>query len=72
MTKQNIIPMDGKLYPVGTLMYIDVKKPDGSTDWKPHRSVWRVIAHRECQNFPDAPITIRNEIRFVYYGELND
>jgi len=66
MTKQEkMIPMNGELHPIGTLMYEDSTEPDHSTDWKPHRNIWRVIAHRECQDFPNAPIKLRCGIELV-------
>ena len=57
--------LEGDIHPIGTLMYEDVTTPDTSNDWHPHRVIWRVIAHRECQDYPNAPIVMRDEIQFV-------
>ena len=65
-----IIQMDDKLHPVGTLMYEDCKEPDFSSNWKPHRNVWRVTAHKECQEHPFAPVRLACAIEIVYQEEL--
>lgn len=71
MTKQEeIMPMDDKLHRIGTLMYTDDIVPSGSTDWKKHRIIWRVSAHRECQDYPGAPIRIRDQIEMVRQKDL--
>lgn len=71
MTKQGeIIPMDGKLHPIGTLMYEDNNEPDHSTSWKPHRNIWRVVAHRECRDFPNAPVKLACEIVLAWRQDL--
>ncbi len=63
--QEEIIPLDSELHPIGTLMYEDSTKPDYSSNWKPHRNIWGVIAHRECQDFPNAPIVLRCELNLV-------
>ncbi len=71
MTKQEkIIPMDDKLHPIGTLMYEDSREDNGSNDWKPHHNIWKVIAHREYQEYPDAPIKIACEVVIVRQEDL--
>ena len=70
MIKQEVIPMDGELHPIGTLMYEDNTIPRGDSDWRPHRNIWRVIAHREVQDFPNAPIKVACELRLAYQEDL--
>ena len=70
MMTEEIIPMDDQLHPVGTLIYEDSTIPQGSTDWKPHRNIWWVIAYRECQEFPTAPIRLACEIALVRQEDL--
>ena len=66
MTKQEkIMPMNDKLHPIGTLMYEDSLTPSGDANWQPHHSIWRVIAHRKCQDFPNAPIKLACELRLL-------
>ena len=60
-----IIPLDDLLHPIGTLMFTEDIVPSGSTGWKKHRIIWRVCAHRECQDSPCAPITTRTAVEMV-------
>ena len=53
------------LQPIGTLMYEEAIDSGTSTNWQPHRNIWRVTAHRECQDFPNAPVVVRNAIELV-------
>ena len=68
--REGIIPMDGGLHSIGTLMYEDSTIPSNSTAWKPHRNIWRVIAHRECQDYPNAPVRLRCELKLVRQEDL--
>ncbi len=58
MTKEKIIPMDGNWHPLGTLMYFDETIHPEDADWQPHRSIWRVIGHREYEDYPGSPIRL--------------
>ena len=73
MPKQNkAIPMSDKLHPIGTLIYTDFTIPAGSTNWIPHRAVWRVIAHRECQAHPNSPTKLGCELELDHIEPLNE
>ena len=72
MTREEIIPMDDKLHPVGTLFYEDMRVPDGGADWRPHRNIWRVIAHKECQEFPHAPVGLACAIELVRSEDIDE
>ena len=72
-----IIPMDEKLHPIGTLMYEDSTIPSGDANWQPHRSIWRVTKHCKCQDFPNAPVRlacvlelVRQETRETAYNTI--
>lgn len=72
MTKEKIILMDSELHPIGTLMYADSTVPGNDANWRPHRNIWRVIAHRECQPFPFAPVIMACEIEIVLTEDIPD
>lgn len=69
-TKEELVPMDSELHPIGTLMYEEHTLPDTSSNWKPYRIIWRVIAHRECQEYPFAPVKLACEIELVRSEDL--
>jgi len=69
-TREEKIPLDGELHPIGTLVFTEHPEGDGST--LPLRTIWRVIAHKECQDFPTAPVRVGLELQFVREELLND
>ncbi len=70
MNDENVIPMDDKLHPIGTLMDGGSVPFGGSTNWRSHRNIWRVIAHRECQVHPYAPARLACVIELAYQEDL--
>lgn len=65
MEAEEIIPMDNKLHPIGTLMSEDSIIPSGDANWTPHRNIWRVIKHCKCQEAPNAPVRLACSIELV-------
>jgi len=64
-----------ELLPIGTLLYEDFTDERigwHSTNWQPHRVIWRVKSHEQCQAFPGAPITTENAIELVRTEPLID
>jgi len=66
MTKQEeVIRMDDKLHPIGTLMYEDTLGDSTSADSSPHRTIWRVKSHELCASHPLAPTRLACSIELV-------
>ena len=70
MSDEKVIPLDDNLHPIGTLMYEDSTEPGGASNWRPYRNIWRVVAHRECQDFPNAPIRLACALALVRQEDL--
>ncbi len=70
--QEEIKPMSSELHPIGTLMFEDFTHPSSDAAWEPHRAIWEVIAHRECQEVPGAPVRLACEVRLVRQEVLND
>ena len=66
----DIIPMDDKLHPIGTLMYEDSTMPGSGADWRPHRTIWRVKSHELCAPHPKASARLACAIELVRQEDI--